>query len=169
VLSYHLEEDHRSPPSPPEPSLEPELPRKIAFTISNRRPNCVTATGLSWTVSAADGEHHGDPLSPRSRRWRHCHVWCPVAWARSSPRRLPWRLPDALFHRCRQRKETTRSRRILSQQPRYLFIFIKIRSSVGESTTQDYSEFSTVKQFRNSKNSPGPVLLQKSPCSIFYL
>jgi hypothetical protein len=125
MLSCHLE-DYRSSPLLPEPSLKLELHRKTAFTIANHQPNSVTTTGLSWTVSAIDGEQNGDPLSPRSRRRRPCCVWCPVAQARSSPHRPPWRLLDALFHRCCRRKETAWSRRILSRRPRYPFVLIKI-------------------------------------------
>jgi uncharacterized Zn-finger protein len=69
VPSYCLEEDHWSAPLPPEPSLEPELHRKTAFTIANHRPNRITTAGLLCTISATKGEQNGDPLSPRLHRW----------------------------------------------------------------------------------------------------
>jgi hypothetical protein len=93
-------------------------PLGATAAVVEDRPNCATTVGLLWTVSAAVGEQNGDPLSPRSCRWKPYCIWCPVCRVRSPPRQRPWRLPGALFYRCRRMKEMMLSLRILSQWPR---------------------------------------------------
>jgi hypothetical protein len=59
-----------------------------------------TTAGLSWTVFTVVGKQNGDPLLPRSRRWKPCHVWCLVDRVRSRPHCWPWCLHSAMFCQC---------------------------------------------------------------------